>query len=215
MSSWGGRKDHLFGPVAEGWTLSKSIVPVLPKNIGVICRGVHTSKGVRKSYGQHTGIDATEESCPGHAQLMSTALRRSPLGSLQATLHLKRSPQSIAYLCNLREVWGERPHKGHEGSWTHKSPEPHRRSLPPVRTSATLLWFKVVMTSFNPTPPQPLVYPTDLIMTTENDHPWQKKSQLFNSNSFYLTFRTLQEDIKQNFRILHILLFKIWKLFVW
>lgn len=40
------------------------------KCIGVIRRGVHTSKVVRKSYGQHTGIDATEESCPGHAQLM-------------------------------------------------------------------------------------------------------------------------------------------------
>lgn len=30
----------------------------------------------------------------------------------------------------------------------------------------------------------------------------KKKRQLINSNSFYLSFRTLQEDIKQNFRIL-------------
>lgn len=40
------------------------------KCIGVAHRGVHTSKVVRKSYGQHTGIDATEESCLGHVQLM-------------------------------------------------------------------------------------------------------------------------------------------------
>lgn len=44
----------------------------------------------------------------------------------------------------------------------------------------------------------------------------KKKRQLINSNSFYLTFRTLQEDIKQNFRILPFSTFlKIWKLFVW